>query len=1124
MSTHASLRGLVAASVLILTASSAWAVPGETTPPPSEAPQIASASDEGQAAMKGFRVPAGLAASLWAAEPDLANPVAFWVDPTGRIYVCETFRQGRGIEDNRGHEHWLDDDLAAQTVEDRLAYIRKHLGDKANDYTKHDDRIRLLTDTDGDGKADKATVFAEHFNGIVDGTLAGVLTRGNDVFLTCIPELWRLRDKDGDGKADERTSLSYGYGVRFAFRGHDMHGLVLGPDGRLYFSIGDRGLNVKQGDRHFVNPESGAVMRCELDGSNLEMFARGLRNPQELAFDDYGNLFTGDNNSDSGDRARWVHVVEGGDTGWRMAYQYLPDRGPWNREKLWHPAHPDQPGYIVPPITNFADGPSGLAHYPGTGLPEHFNNRFLLVDFRGGPANSGIRTFRNKPKGATFELVDAEETIWNVLATDVEFGPDGAIYLADWVNGWNGEGKGRIYKFAATDEAVAAKAKETQALLARFHIAATSGRADGSAGAASSQTSFNVDELTKLLSHADRRVRQEAQFALVDRKATGSLSSAARNGESQLARIHAIWGLGQLARRGIDHANCLKQVLSNLSHDADAEVRAQAAKTLGDVKHDSATDELRNRLADESSRVRMYAAFALGNIQDPGAIEPLLKLLDENADQDPVLRHAAVMGLAGAGRASNEALLAHTKHASPSARLGVLLALRRLGSEQIAEFLNDADPALVVEAARAIHDEPLAGAMPQLAALITRTSDDDALLRRVLNANYRLGTPEAAVAIAKYAGRSDAPEAMRLEALQMLEQWAKPSGRDRVLGMWRPLPERPAADAASGMKANLAAIFSGTGKVRVQAALVATKLDIREVAPVLRGLLADKSQPPQARAEALTALDSLRETGIKETADELLEDKEPVVRAAARNVLARINPESATPLLVAAMSADAVTERQAAISTLGRIKNEAAEKALAEALDRLLAGDFPADSRLELLAAAAERGPAALKERAAKYESQRPKDDPLAVWQDCLDGGDLERGRRIFFERAQVSCVRCHKVGGTGGEVGPDLSKISTDKKRDYLLEAIVAPSKTIAKNYESVIIRDVDGVTHTGVLRNESETEVQIMTAEGRLVTIAKNDIEARRPGKSAMPEDLTKHLNRFELRDLIEFLASQK
>src|SRR5262245_370526 len=559
------LRPLVFALILAA-AGIAVAAPPEAP----EEPKIAAASDEGQRALAGFQVPAGLKGELWAAEPLLANPVAFCLDNRGRVFVCESFRQERGIEDNRKHGHWLDDDLAAQTVGDRLAYIQKHLGDKAQDYTKYDDRIRLLEDGDGDGKADKATIFADRFNNIVDGTAAGVLFRDNRLYLTCIPHLWLLKDEDGDGKAEVRQSLSEGYGVRFAFRGHDMHGLTVGPDGRLYFSIGDRGLNVMQGERHLVNPESGAVLRCELDGSNLELVATGLRNPQELAFDDFGNLFTGDNNSDSGDQARWVHVVQGGDSGWRMAYQYLSDRGPFNREKIWRPydpvAHavrgvPEQPAYIVPPIANFASGPSGLAFYPGTGLPEHFKNRFLLVDFRGGPANSGVRSLRVKPRGATFELADAEETIWRVLATDVAFGPDGAIYLSDWVNGWNGEGKGRIYRFTATDPAVQAAAADTQKLLAE---------------------GFGQrprDELAKLLAHGDRRVRQEAQFALVARTASAELISVARQHDSQLARLHAIWGLGQLQRRGGDIARTILPLLD----DADAEVRAQAAKIAGEV-------------------------------------------------------------------------------------------------------------------------------------------------------------------------------------------------------------------------------------------------------------------------------------------------------------------------------------------------------------------------------------------------------------------------------------------------------------------------------------------------------------------------------------------------------------
>jgi quinoprotein glucose dehydrogenase len=521
----------------------------------------------------------------------------------------------------------------------------------------------------------------------------------------------------------------------------------------------------------------------------------------------------------------------------------------------------------------------------------------------------------------------------------------------------------------------------------------------------------------------------------------------------------------------------------------------------------------------------MCAAIALGKLQDSGAIEPLLALLEENDDKDAVLRHAAVMGLAGAAKKSPDALLTHAGQHSPAARMGVLLALRRLSSDQVASFLTDADPRLVVEAARAIHDVPIPAALPQLAALITREMQDDALIRRVLNANFRLGTPENAAAVAAYAARADAPEAMRLEALDMLANWAKPSNRDRVLGMWRPLSERPAGDAAAALRSNLAGIFSGSDKVRSSGAQVAAKLEIKEVIPELRSLLADKNQLPQSRADALTALVSLKFAEIEPTARQSLTDESAAVRAAARSVLAQLKTDDAVSLLEQALAGDKI-ERQAALAALGTLRGSAVNDILAKSLDRLLGGQFPPDAELDLLAVTEARLNRTVKEKVAEYQSRRKPDDALADWRACLEGGDADRGRKLFFERGQLSCVRCHKIGGTGGDVGPELTKIAGDKEkhREYLLESIVTPSKTIAKNFETVVILDTNGRQHTGILKQEDTEKLTLMTAEGQLVTVPLAEIDARKAGKSSMPEDLTKHVTKHELRDLIEYLSSLK
>ncbi|MFI5454132.1 MAG: PVC-type heme-binding CxxCH protein [Isosphaerales bacterium] len=1081
-------------------------------------PPIVPASDEAKRAIRSFHVPAGLTVELFAAEPLLANPVAFCLDEKGVVYVAETFRLNEGVTDTRGHMDWLDADLACRTVADRVAMYRKYLGKKFETYHLQHERVRRIVDRDGDGRADAATVFADEFNDPAAGIGAGVLARKDDVWYACIPWLWKLRDTNGDGRADQRTLLHEGYGVHVGFLGHDLHGLRFGPDGRLYFSIGDRGFNVTTGvGRTLTVPDTGSVLRCNPDGSELEVFATGLRNPQELAFDEYGNLFTGDNNSDSGDRARWVYVVEGGDSGWRIGYQFIEapiSRGPWNEEKLWHPAFTGQAAYIVPPIANLADGPSGLTYDPGVSLlPAQYHDHFFLVDFRGSSSSSGIRTFTLKPKGASFQLVDPQKFVWSVLATDVDFGPDGAVYFSDWVEGWGKPNKGRIYRVVDRSRTNDSQVREVKALLAQ----GMEGRSENG--------------LARLLAHADMRVRQEAQFELAARghEAWGTLARIAGSKENTLARIHAIWGLGQAARtsRGGRRQTPLGALLPLLD-DADPEVRSQAAKVLGEAKEPRALDRLIGLLDDASPRVRFFAAIALGKLSRSEAIEPLLRMLRANADLDPCLRHAGVMGLVGSGNPA--AWKTATRPESPAARMGILLALRRVGDPSIARFLNDPDPRLVLEAARAINDVPIAAALPALAAIPLSSSMSLPLLRRILNANFRLGQAEHAAALVAAAERPDLPDAARVVALGMLAKWAKPPGRDQVVGLWRPIQPRSNRPAAVALGAKVAALFSSAPPtVRTAAVLATAALEIKGAGVRLAALAGDREQPDRTRAEALKALDVLNDPGRVEAARRALILPGSKSRIEALRVLAKVDPAAAIAPLQDQLAHGSTAERQGAIAVLAAMPGDAACHELLGWLDRLIAGQVPAEIQLDLIEAAARRTDPELRRKLQQYESSKPQSDALAPYREVLCGGDPQRGMTIFTTKAELECVRCHKVKGltddtAGSDVGPELSGIGTRQTRTYLLESLLNPNKQIAQGFESVVLGTSDGEVHTGVLRGEDATEVRLITALGKLIAVPKGTIEERKSGPSAMPEDLARKLSKSELRDLIEFLANLK
>jgi quinoprotein glucose dehydrogenase len=1105
------------------------------TPTGDWVPPLKPASDAAERAIARMKVPDDLKISLWAAEPMLGNPNALHVDEKGRVFVAETYRYHGGVIDIRAARNWLEEELASKTVEERLLIPRRHASERPGKealYSPESERIVLLEDTSGSGRADKSTVFSTGYSGVKDGLGSGVFAYRGSVYYTCIPSLYLLKDTNGDGKADFKNELQYGYGIRYGFLGHDLHGMVLGPDGKLYFSVGDRGANITKtpDGRRVENTECGAVFRCDLDGTHLELFATGLRNPQELRFDQYGNLFTGDNNPDKGDPARWVYVIEDGDSGWRVGYQHatrMANGGPWMAEQLWAPEENCNAAYIVPNVTPLYDGPSGLAYYPGTGLPDRYNDHFFLCDFRGASGTSRINSFAVKPKGAGFELIDLQPFMQRICATDCDFAPDGAMYVADWVDGWNPPMAGRIYKVFDPAKVDDALIKETQKLIA-----------DGMSGR-------SLDELTKFLSHPDMRIRQEAQFALAERGGAAAIrtfTTVAQNGEGLVPRLHGIWGLGQVARKMPEAMSGVIALLAN----KELEIRCQAAKVLGDAKTTAAYEPLVRMLADSEPRARFFAAQALGKLGRKDAVPALFNTLKENNDQDAILRYACVTALAKLSDTAS--LTARVRDESRAVRLGAALALRRLAHPAIATFLNDNDGQIVLEAARAINDLPIDEALPQLASLLSKPlpgsaakaekppytnrgprptgAPADWILWRAVNAHFRLGTTESANALAAFAARGDAPAAVRIEALNDLAEWAKPNNLDHITTLYRPLAPRdakPARDAAVGIAQAIAE--DAPNNVKAAAANLMRVFGLGDSA-TLAATLTDRRASSELRVTALSALADRNDERLGEALQSALQDRAEMVRTEAIRI---IGTQAGGPSrIVGLLESGSLAEKQAVFKALGNSTEPEAETVLNQWMDKALAKQVPAELQLELLEAAGKRRDTTVGEKLKKFEGSRDRTDPLFAYREALAGGDTANGRKIFRERADVSCLRCHAVQGEGGTVGPQLDGIAAKQNREYLLESIVAPNAKIAPGFESLIVETADGTYRSGVLKKEDAKELVLQSADldadKPIMTIPKSQIKRRDRGTSAMPEGLVLALSKSDLRDLIEFLASLK
>ncbi len=1088
----------------------------------------------------GLTIPEGTRARTIAdyKNQQLTSPTALSFGSNGELYVSETHRFRHGVPDNRDHLYWYLDDISSRTTADRMKMHEKWQDKEPSTslkfLTEKQDLIRVLSNPDSNGIFQKQGVFADGFNDVLDGPAAGVLAYEGTVFLACIPKIYALRDKDGNGEADVREVIDDGFGVRVSFSGHDLNGFTLGPDGRIYGTLGDRGMNVTTREGvHYEMPDEGSVFRFDPDGSNLEVIHTGLRNPKEIAFDEFGNGISVDNNCDQGDKARVVYVVDGGDSGWNMGHQGLlvhhkqmgMDEQPparWMAERIWEMPNPEQPAYIIPPVGLVTSGPSGLSFHPGTGFLEAEVGRFQICDYRGGAAGSGIWSFKVEPSGAGMKTTGARKLNWGAAVTDVDYSWDGKLTVTDFIGGWASHEAGRVYSLEAEQPYLAEKAAEVPAIIREGFEKRSS------------------SELARLLLHPDMRVRLRAQLALTRKPdAVSWLTKAATQTTNRLTRLQGIWGLGIIARRGAavlpaatdipPAAMALREsartALLPFLADSDLEVRSQAIKVLGESGLKADGIPIEKLLSDSSPRIQLFAALGAGRLKATAAVPAVLTMLENSTD--PYIRHAGSHALWMLQ--TPQQLAAHSANPSARVRMAAVIALRRAKSPELARFLADPDIAVADEAARSINDQNIVEARPQVGALLDNVnsrSHSVMMWRRMLHSAFRTGDEASARRVLKIALDPKSPDKSRKEAFRLLAEWTNPHSVDQSTGRLAPLPARDPELIRKVLAGSINPLVTVDAKFLEPALSLIQKnqLDLSAVADeALRALILNAQVPGPARVEALHLYDARKPAGFAEMLAGLALDKDDDLAIGALAGLVKSSPEAAIKGLAQATASGSAHRKQAAWKLAGEIQDSAAASLLVQGLAELGKKKGVSPAALELLDAAAKRSEPEVKAALAAFNSsQSASQDPLAAFLPTLEGGDPENGGKLFESHPAGQCVRCHASGHGGGDAGPNLSGVGARGDRTFFLESIVNPGAKVAMGYGIASVTLKGGKSVAGIVIADTPDHVDL-DSSGKVLRVARGDIDSMTPPASAMPPMGTL-LSLAEMRDIIAWLADQK
>ncbi len=942
--------------------------------------------------------------------------------------------------------------------------------------------VRLLEDTDGDGMFDKSKIFADSLS----FPKGGVFYKGS-LYVTSSPDLLRLTDTDGDGVADKREVILTGWVL--LNNGALLGGPFFGPDGWMYLTDARRGFDITTKEGEKLKGSTARIWRCRPDGTGLEsMSGGGFDNAVELAFMPSGETvgtMTYFIDPQGGMRDGLMHWVEGG---------VYPKPFPAIEQD-----HLKLTGDLMPVMTKMARvAPSGIMRYRGSAFGKEFYGDLFTAEFNTGR----IMRYQVTPEDATYSTVDEPfitSTDSVIHLTDALEDADGSMLVLN-TGGWF---------IAGCPLSVVAKL-DVQGGIYRIKKNG-SNRIEDAWGHKLDLQSLSAENIAEHIKDPRPAVRDNVIERLVEmgESAVVPIKNSLLHSENEDIRATGVFALYR-----INTPNALKNVLTALD-DTSAMVRTAAARVLGLSKNKEAINRLMEIVRKDKAPVRRQAATALGQIGDNRAVGALLNAAVDSSDR--FVEHAIIYALINLK--DNAPLINALTHSSSNVRKAAVIALDQmdgfpLHKENLVPFLASEDPQLRNTGIWVASHHPewadivIDFLQSQLSA--ADLSSIDAAPMRDLMITFS-GNKQLQNFISVQLGNAATP----LKRKALLIDVIGHSPVKKIPGVW---------------VQQLGKLLQG-GDTEIRS-LVLGLIESRRIKALneqLKVIVQNPNTPADFRLKALSSLllsnPRLSKSEFEMVLLYLSSKNESPIRQVAARVLGSTKLSSAQllklareqvaqtdifllPSLVSAFEQSSDAEVGEALVAALRSSSNRLDNLSEQDLQRLF-GEYP-----QSVKKSAEPLMATLRERNAAHLSQ------LQAVEAQLKSGDIGQGQKLFFGKA--ICSSCHAIVDQGGNFGPDLTNIGEIRSRHDILEAILYPGASFAREHETsrVVTKTT---TYTGIIKEQLPEAIIVEIASGQRVRVQRNEITGIEPlNFSMMPAGLDKLLTLDEISDLMAYLVS--